>query len=507
MKLLTKVVLFVITLSCVFSCIALDDEFFPTVSNNIIPDKVYYYYDSIHVNVMFRDNALIQETNVKVALLEQNGMESNTVAFTFDSTYSNVATRLLKFDSTFIVPLNAETGKYLLETTNKDASNNYTKDTTYFYIDTDTTSPSIEQFSVRSTNEKNTIDNQFCKGDVVEVNALVTDNIELYRVGVAFDEGETIYFDTEGRSTGIGTLLQNEISIPSDISNGTHQFKLLIEDIYGNTTMLSETISIECENDPAELISVVEESGKDVPSNGIIPLNPGEQFNLTSLIFEDTGGLDSARLEVTRYQGENDPIVETPIDVDLESAIETDLSELFSDYLSFGFDKIETNEGDLIEVSIKIKDLNQTWENASSFNFSLQSKKDEKPEIVVHHLVINGVNTEVDPDEEYDLTDLLLENQNLQIGIDGVINEEVGLASVRYSFESDHRSIQSFGRIINLSEEELTFPVSIEEVIATTFPINYNEHLDGKITYNLEITVTDLKGQTDAINFILSADY
>ncbi|NME68098.1 DUF4625 domain-containing protein [Flammeovirga aprica] len=506
MKLLTKVLLFIVTLSAVLSCIALEDEFSPTVSNNIIADKVYYYYDSLHINVMFRDNALIEESNVRISLITSTPSENDTVSFSFDTTYTNVAARLLQFDSTFIVPLHAKTGKYIFESSNKDASDNIIRDTTYFYIDTDTIAPLVTDFSVQSKNEIHQNNNQFCRGDVVIINAFVTENAALKRVGAGIGENEITYFEANGQSTSTATLLQNSFSIPNDLTDGSYQLKFVVEDMFGNSTALSENITILCDNTPAELISFEEESGISVPASFIVPLFPGEEFNLSSLIFEDTGGLDSARLEISRNGTQGD-VTETPITFDLEGVTKTDLSTIFDEYFLFSFDKVNAVEGDEISVNVLVKDLNQSWENASSFNFSLIAKKDEAPEIVINHLVINDVPTVVPINEEYDITDLLDENQDLTIALDGVINEEVGLASVKYKFSSDNRNIQSFGRIIDLSDDELSYPVSISDVIGTTFPINDNENLSGKITYSLEIIATDFKEQADTVNFVLSAVY
>ncbi|KXX69530.1 hypothetical protein [Flammeovirga sp. SJP92] len=506
MKLLTRICLFIVTSSAVFSCIALEDEFFPTATNNITSDKVFYYFDSLHVNVDFRDNALITESNVRLALIEPSVAESDTVLFSFDTTYTTVEARLLRFDSTFIIPLYAQTGKYLLATNNKDASDNTIWDSTYFYIDTDTTAPFVEQFSVVSKNEKNIENNQFCRGDIVSINALVTDNAALDRVGISIDEEETVYFNLAGRSAGIANLIQNDISIPNSINDGSHQLQLVIEDKFGNAITVSKTITVMCDNDPAELVLFEEESGIELPSNNVVQLFPGEEFNLSSLIFEDTGGLDSAQLEITR-QANGNPTVETPVTFGLDGVTSADLSDIFEDYFSFSFDKVNANEGDEIMVNVKVKDINQIWEKASSFHFTLISKKDEKPELLIPNLIINGNAVSVNPDEEYDLTDLLIENGNLTIELDGEIREEVGLTSVKYTFNSDHRSIQSFGRRIDISEEELDYPLPIETVIQTPFPIDYNENLEGKITYSLQVIATDFKEQSDTVNFVLSAVY
>lgn len=510
---LQNLTLYLFALLAVISCIALEDEFSPTVTDNTITDKIYYYRDSLHVDIAFRDNVLIEEGKVKIHIVDTESVLNDSVIFAFDTTYTDVGARLLKFDSLFLIPSYVRTGKYLLEVKNTDTGENQIADTSYFYIGTDTLAPVIENFSVSSAIEGNQENETLCRGERITVNAKVTDNVDLKRIGVKIGEGSARYFNVIGNSLNVVEIVQRQLFISDSLTNGTYDLTLIAEDQFGNVSEDITQINISCDDQPALFVSYKEESGIIIPSNRIVTLYPGEQFTMSSLIFKDNGGLDSARLEITRIGiasdvGEDAPTVhDTPVMVALGGVLEVDLATLFKEDFNFGFDLANTQAGETIFVNIKVKDNEQTWENASFFRFSMVAKEDLAPVIRITDLIIAGTKEYVPEDVVKDLTQRLVGNQSIDIAVEGKIDENVGLASIEYTFDSDNRLVQGFGGSINTPEEFTSYPVDIGTVLATTFPIYSNVNYEGDILYTLKIKATDIKGQKDSVTYNFNVSY
>ncbi|MBD0405091.1 hypothetical protein [Flammeovirga sp. EKP202] len=512
---LQNLALYLFAFSTFISCIALEDEFDPTVTTDVVSDKIYYYKDSFPVAITFKDNALIEESKVKFQIENPQLIANDTVIFAFEKTFSEVLARQLQFDTTFIVPSYVRTGRYLMEISNKDAGNNFIVDTAYFLIGADVQSPVIENFSVTSAIEGNLENEAFCRAERIVVNALVTDNIALKRIGVSIADATPRYFQANSIDTiDVAELVQRQLFISDSLENGVYNLKLIAEDVFGNTIEETTQINVNCDDQPAVFVSYQEESGIEIPSNRIVTLFPGEQFSLNSLVFTDAGGLDSARLEVSRIGvapsiGEPAPVVnETPIEVDLQGVNEQDLAQVFNnDDFQFSFDLLDTQAGETIFINITVKDGEQTWEEATFFRFSLVAKEDLAPIIRIADLVIDGTKEYVPENDVLDLTDRLIGKNSIDIAVEGKIQENVGLASIEYSFVSDREEITPVSGALDDPSVFTSYPVDIGTTLNTAFTIDADPPVFGEVIYTLTITATDIKGQTDDVTYNFRVTY
>ncbi|NME71144.1 DUF4625 domain-containing protein [Flammeovirga aprica] len=512
---LQNLALYLFAFSTFISCIALEDEFVPTVTTDVVSDKVYYYQDSFPVAVTFKDNALIQESKIRFQIDDTLSVANDTVVFAFEQLFEDVSARQLQFDSTFIIPSYVRTGKYMMEVSNMDAGENITVDTTYFFIGTDVSDPIIENFSVTSAVEGNLENDAFCRGEKIVVNASILDNVALKRFGISIADATPRYFQANSNDTvSVADIVQRQLFISDSLTNGTYNLRLIVEDAFGNQADTTTQISVNCDDQPAVFVSYQEENGIEIPSNRIVTLFPGEQFKLSSLVFTDAGGLDSARLEVSRIGvapsiGEPAPVTnDTPIEVDLQGVNEQDLAEVFNDNFQFNFDLLNTQAGETIFINITVKDGEQTWEEASFFRFSLVAKEDLAPIIRIADLVIDGTKEYVPENEELELTDRLIGKNSIDIAVEGKVQENVGLASIEYSFTSDREEITSVGGALNDPSVFTTYPVDLGTTLNTVFTIDAAPAgVTGDVFYTLTLTATDIKGQTDAVTYNFKVTY
>ncbi|KXX67712.1 hypothetical protein [Flammeovirga sp. SJP92] len=511
---LQNLALYLFAFSTFISCIALEDEFDPTVTTDVLTDKIYYYNDSFPVSITFKDNALIQEGKVKFQFDNPQSVANDTVVFEYERTFTDVQARQLQFDSVFIIPSFIRTGKYMMEVSNLDAGENFIADTSYFYIGTDIQAPTIENLSVTSVVEGNLENDAFCRGERIVVNASVLDNVAVKRIGVSIADATPRYFQVNSSDTvNVADIVQRQLFISDSLTNGTYNLKLIAEDVFGNAAEVTTQVDVNCDDQPAVFVSYTEENGIEIPSNRIVTLFPGEQFKLNSLVFTDAGGLDSARLEVSRIGvapsiGEPAPVTnDPPIEVDLQGVNEQDLAEVFNDNFQFGFDLLDTQAGETIFINITVKDGEQTWEEATFFRFSLVAKEDLAPIIRIADLVIDGTKEYVPEDEELELTDRLIGKNSIDIAVEGKVQENVGLASIEYSFVCDREEIPSVGGALDDPSAFTSYPVDLGTTLNTAFTIDANPPVTGDVFYTLTITATDIKGQVDDVTYNFKVTY
>lgn len=510
---LQNIALYLLAFSAFISCIALTDEFDPTISVESEAGKTYYYKDTFKLNVVFKDNVLIEEGRIRIRMVDTLSTVNDTILFTYDSTYQNVRARQLEVDSSMLVPLNVRTGKYFIEVSNEDADENFIADTSYFYIGTDTMAPVIEQITVTSAIEGNQGSTTFCRGERLLIDALIHDNLSIKKLGIQIGVNTPRYFSVDGDSLNVVDVVQRQFFVPDSLVNGEYDLTLLVEDQFGNKSQVVTSINISCDDEPAFFVSYSEASGIEIPSNRIVSLFPGENFSLSSLIFRDNGGLDSARLEVTRIGvssvvGESGTITNDPIiGIDLDGVEEQDLATLFEDNFNFGFDLLETTAGETIFINVKVKDAEQTWDEASFFRFSLVAKEDLAPIIRIADLIIDDTKEYIPEDEVQDFTSRLVGKNNINIAVEGKVQENVGLSSIEYKFSSDREGIVNLEGKVEGEDSFTSYPVDLGTTLNTEFPISSSLAIQGDVLYTLKIVAKDIKGQMDSVSFNFNVTY
>lgn len=244
---LHNIALYFILYAVFTSCIALEDNFDPSINSmDINEESIFFYKDTFNLQVTFSDNFLIEEATVSIGKV--NDENTSTVKFEYDSTYE-VNARAIVIDSALVVPPHVSIGTYYLSLRNKDAGGNIIEDTTFFQIGTDTLGPSVDgDVDVVSAIPGNTEATVFCRGERIYLDGMLIDNIGLAKVSVQIGDSYPILFPLQGESVNINSIVQKKLFIPNDIVNGTTNLTLIIEDLFGNTSTYIKQLTINCDD-------------------------------------------------------------------------------------------------------------------------------------------------------------------------------------------------------------------------------------------------------------------
>ncbi|WP_281615552.1 DUF4625 domain-containing protein [Flammeovirga sp. SubArs3] len=510
MKLQT-LISYILLLAVFASCIALEDDFSPSISSmEIEENKVFHYKDTFNLSVTFSDNVLISEATISIG--EVNPESSSVFTFSFDSTYADIQARALAIDSSLVIPAYVPTGQYFLALKNKDAGDNVMVDSIFFRIESDTILPSFSSdFSVMSAIEGNQESTVYCRGERLLLSGILSDNIGLTKLSVQFADSSPRNFLIQGDSLDINDIVQRQIFIPESLENGIDTLTLTLEDEYSNVSVKKIPLEINCDDVAANFASY--ESTQEIPSDRIVLIYPGTPFQLTSLIAEDEGGLDSVQLEVSRIPVSSDgststPIIEQFVEVALNGVNTIDLATLEDLNFNFEFDELTTDAGETIFINVKIKDQEQTWDNASFFRFSLVAREDLAPSITVTDFIFNDTKEYVPENEPYALTP---QTNSINIKLEGKIYENVGLQSVLIEFID--LGLGSRGTSASKTVTEFSsYPVDLGSLISDLQMVvpSMNQadlYEYSQTDFRLRILATDIRGQTDEIIYNFSVDY
>ncbi|AZQ63671.1 hypothetical protein EI427_15995 [Flammeovirga pectinis] len=500
---LQNVALYILFLTGFISCIALEDDFSPSISSDSFLNDTYYYKDSFQLNITFTDNVLIEEAQVTIGKVDAS-LDSTDLEFTFDSVFTTQA-RLLILDSAILIPAYVSTGEYFLALRNTDTGGNIIADTTYFMVGTDTLSPSLSDLTVMSAIEGNQENTAYCRGEYLALSGLISDNIGINKVGVQIGTSSPRYFLADGENITLESIVENQIFISDSLANGVYDLTISMEDVFGNVKTEVQSINVNCDDVPAQFVSYAETNGIEIPSDRVVLMFPGENFSLSSLIFEDEGGLDSMRLEVSYISvpsavGSAGTVVEAPVvNLALDGATTVDLATLTT--FNFGFNQTGVDAGETIFVNVKVKDQEQTWDNASFFRFSLVAREDLAPSINITDLIFNESKEYIPENTVQELT----LTEDLNISIEGKVDENVGLSSITYTFTDDYGYNAP---MTSTFTDFTTYPVDLGVMFGNvSFPIRQSLDHEGVLIYTLEVVATDIKGQVDTVTYNFSVNY